>query len=238
MLGGLAATTSRVRLGPLVACLAFHPPGLLARMAATVDEISGGRLVLGVGAGWNRAEFEAFGLPYDRRASRFEEAFSIVQRLVNRERVTAKGRHWQTREAVLLPEPARRIPLMIGSNGERLLAATLPHVDAWNTWFDAYGNTPEGFAKLNAKIDDAARGAGRLPEEIRRSACVRVALKGSSEERPLGDIEPLAGSAGEIARGLRAMADAGADEVILVVTPITERTIAALGETLTILDGA
>src|SRR5437870_2915626 len=94
MLAGLGAATSRVRLGPLVACLAFHPPGLLARMAATVDQISGGRLVLGVGAGWNRAEFEAFGLPFDRRASRFEEAFGIVRRLVGGERVTLEGDHW------------------------------------------------------------------------------------------------------------------------------------------------
>ena len=140
--------------------------------------------------------------------------------------------------AKLLPEPTRRIPLMIGSNGERLLSIALPHVDAWNTWFDAYGNTPEGIEKLNVKIDEAARRAGRAPEEIRRSACVRVVLEGSSYERPLSEgIEPLAGSGYEIAQGLRAMADAGTDEVILVATPITEGSIRALGEALLNLDG-
>src|SRR5437870_3613594 len=81
-LAALAAVTERVGLGPLVACTAFHPPGILARMAASVDEVSGGRLVLGIGAGWNEAEFRAFGIPYDRRVSRFEEAFGLVRGLL------------------------------------------------------------------------------------------------------------------------------------------------------------
>src|SRR5690348_9875474 len=88
LLAALAATTSRVRLGPLVSCTAFASPGLLARKAAAVQEVSGGRLVLGLGAGWNETEFRAFGLPYDRRASRFEEAFDVVRRLLCGERVT------------------------------------------------------------------------------------------------------------------------------------------------------
>ncbi len=77
LLAALAAVTDRVRLGPLVACAGFHAPAMLAKMAATVDEISGGRLVLGLGAGWNREEFDAFGLPFDHRASRFEESFEV-----------------------------------------------------------------------------------------------------------------------------------------------------------------
>src|SRR5207248_1432520 len=92
LLSGLAAVTERVRLGPLVACAGFHAPGLLAKMAATVDEISGGRLVVGLGAGWNGAEFRAFGLPFDHRASRFEESFTILLRLLSAERVTYSGR--------------------------------------------------------------------------------------------------------------------------------------------------
>src|SRR5436190_19694683 len=150
LLAGLAAVTERVRLGPLVACLGFHPPGLLARMAAGVDEVSGGRLVLGVGAGWNEAEFRAFGVPFDHRVGRFEEAFEIVRRLVAGERVSVAGRFLTVDDAVLLPKPSRRIPLMIGSNGERVLDIALPHVAIWNTWFDGYGNTPAGFESLNA----------------------------------------------------------------------------------------
>src|SRR5436305_9510888 len=134
MLAGLAAVTERVTLGPMVACTAFHPAGLLAKMAATVDEISGGRLVFGLGAGWNRPDFDAFGLPYDRRVSRFAEAFDVIRRMIAGERVTLHGDFVDVDDLVLLPPPRRRVPLLIVSNGERMLGIALPHVDAWNTW--------------------------------------------------------------------------------------------------------
>src|SRR3954453_6599492 len=231
LLAALAAATDHVALGPLVACASFHPPGLIAKMAGTVDEVSGGRFVLGLGAGWNETEFRAFGLPYDRRVSRFEGSFAIVRGLLAGERVTLAGSYWQAEDAVLLPPPARRTPLMIGSNGPRGLRAALPHVDAWNTWWDAYGNTPEGFAALNARITEAAREAGRGPEEIERSACVLVVLDREAGERPAKpESPPLEGSPERIAAGLRELAEAGADEAILVVSPITERSIRALAE--------
>src|SRR4051794_27537281 len=185
MLAALAAATSRVELGPLVACTAFHPPGLIAKMAAAIDEISGGRLVLGLGAGWNEPEFRAFGLPFDHRVARFEEAFEIIRRLLAGERVTFEGRYHAVDDAVLLPPPARRPPLMVGANGPRMLAATLPHVDAWNTWYDVYGNTPEGFAAANRAVDEASERAGRDPREIERSACVLVVLDREAGERPI-----------------------------------------------------
>jgi probable F420-dependent oxidoreductase len=232
-LAALAAITERVRLGPLVACAGFHPPGVLARMAATVDAISGDRFVLGIGAGWNRTEFDAFGIPFDHRVDRLEEAFAIVRRLLDGERVTLHGRFHRAEDAVLLPRPTRRPPLMIGSDGERVLRIALPHVDAWNTWYDRYGNTPEGFARLNARIDDAVRLAGRRPDEIARSACVRVVLDRTADERPIEPgCPPLEGPPERIAEGLRAIGEAGADEVILVVTPITERAVRELGAVL------
>jgi probable F420-dependent oxidoreductase len=237
MLAALAAVTERIDLGPLVACLAFHPPGLIAKMAATVDEVSGGRLILGVGAGWNEPEFRAFGIPFDHRVSRFEESFEIVRRLLSGERVTLPGRFWQADDAVLLPKPARRPPIMVGSAGERVLSIALPHVDAWNTWYDNYGNTAEGFAALNSKVSDAAQRAGRAPEEIARSACVLVVLDRAAGDRPLVvGVPPLEGSPDGIAAGLRDLAEAGADEAILVVSPITEGSIRALVEVLAILD--
>ena len=235
MLSALAAVTERVELGPLVACLAFHPPAVLARMAATVDEVSGGRLVLGVGAGWNEAEFRAFGIPFERRGSRFEEAFTILRRLLDGERVTFSGRFHRTEEAVLLPPPRRRPPLMVGSLGPRVLAATLPHVDRWNVWYTEFGNRPERFAALDARLTDAAGGVGRRPGAIERSACVRVVLDRVGDERPIEEgVEPLEGSPEQIGAGLRAFAEAGADEAILVVTPITEASIRRLGEALSL----
>jgi len=237
MLSGLAAVTERVTLGPLVASAAFHAPAMLAKQAATVDEISEGRLALGIGAGWNEAEFRAFGFPYDARVDRFEEAFDIVRRLLGGERVTFHGRYHHVEDVVLLPEPARRPALMLGSTGERMLGIALPHVNAWNTWFDLYGNTPEGFAAESAKVTRVAERIGRDPVEIERSACVLVVLDRSAGERPIpDDCPPLEGSAERIADGLRAMAEAGADEAILVVSPITERSIRDLGTTLAALD--
>lgn len=239
LLAALAAVTRRVKLGPLVACLGFHPPAILAKMAATLDEVSRGRLVLGLGAGWNRTEFDAFGVPFDHRASRFEEAFEIVRRLLAGERVTLHGSHHRVDDVVLLPTPARRPDLMVGSSGERVLSIALPHVDAWNTWFDWYGNTPGGFSARNAEIDDAARRAGRDPNEIRRSACVHVVLDRGADERPIDPASPpLEGPADRIAHGLQEMAEAGADEVILVVTPITEGSIRELGAVLALMTGA
>jgi probable F420-dependent oxidoreductase len=232
ILAALAAATERVKLGPLVACTAFHPPGLVAKMAAAIAEISGGRFVLGLGAGWNEDEFRAFGLPFDHRVSRFEESFEVIRRMLAGERVTLHGRFVQAEDAVLLPEPATRMPLMVGSNGPRMLAATLPHVDAWNTWYTDYGNTPEGFAELNERISTAARNAGRDPAEVDRSACVLVALGGALGERastPQGPA-PMTGSPNRIAAGLGELAEAGADEAILVVDPISERSIRELGD--------
>jgi probable F420-dependent oxidoreductase len=228
LLSALAAATDRVALGPLVACAGFHPPGLIAKMAATIDEVSGGRFVLGLGAGWNEAEFRAFGIPYDHRVSRFEEAFAIVRGLLAGERVTLAGRFWQADDAVLLPPPAWRVPLMIGSNGSRVLRIALPHVDAWNTWYEDYGNSPEGFAALNERIDAAARDAGRAPAEVERSACVLVRLAGAGG-RPSTPAAPAVDRRG-LAAHLRELADAGAGEAILVADPIREATIRELAE--------
>jgi probable F420-dependent oxidoreductase len=225
-LAWLAGVTERVELGPLVACTAFHPPGMLARAAAAVQELSGGRLVLGLGAGWNDDEFRAFGIPLDHRVSRFEEAFAIVRRLLAGERVTFHGRYHDADDAVLLPAPARRPKLMIGANAPRLLSIALPHVDAWNTWFTRYGNTPEGLAAHNAEIDEAAERAGRDPRDVERSACVFVALDGAGARQ--NDERVPAVPAERLAAHLDALAQAGADEAILVADPITERSIRSL----------
>jgi len=220
-LAWLAGITERVELGPLVACTAFHPPGILARQIAAVDELSGGRMVAALGAGWNQAEFAAFGLPFDHHVSRFAEVFEIVRRLLAGERVTFHGRYHDADDAVLLPPPARTPRLMIGANQPRMLSLTLPHVDAWNTWYSRYGNTVEGFAAHNAEVSQAAERAGRDPREIERSACVLVEVERAGE-RPR-DVEPV--PAAGLKPHLDALADAGADEAILVLDPITEAAV-------------
>ncbi len=228
-LAALAATTERVALGPLVAATAFHPPGLIARMAASVDEVSSGRFALGIGAGWNETEFRAFGVPFDRVVSRFEESFEIVRRLLAGERVSFSGEFVAVDDALVLPRPARRLPLMIGANRPRMLRIALPHVDAWNTWYARYGNTVEGFAAESAGVDALCREVGRDPREVERSACVFVAIDGGAGERRR-DVPPV--EPGRLAAHLRELADAGADEAILVVDPITERSVETLADAL------
>jgi probable F420-dependent oxidoreductase len=236
LLAGLAAVTRRVTLGPLVACAAFHPPGVVARMAAALDEISGGRFVLGIGAGWNETEFRAFGIPFDHRVARFEESFEVIARLLAGERVAFEGRFIRADDAVLLPAPARRVPVVIGGSGPRILAAALPRADAWNTWYDWYGNTPAGFAARNAEVSAAAARAGRRPEEIARSACVLVALEPLEAKRHAHEeTEPVQGDPARVAEHLRELAAAGADEAILVVHPIDEGSIRALGAVVALL---
>jgi alkanesulfonate monooxygenase SsuD/methylene tetrahydromethanopterin reductase-like flavin-dependent oxidoreductase (luciferase family) len=233
MLSALAAVTSRIRLGPLVACLGFHEPAVLAKMAATVDEVSGGRLVFGVGAGWNEAEFRAFGISYDHRVARFEESYGIVRRLLDGERVTFHGTYAHVDDAVLLSRPARRPPLMVGSSGKRMLSITLPTADAWNTWFDEYGNTVEGYALLRDRIDDACVAAGREPGDVERSVCVFVSVEGGAGERsvPAG-MRAIEGSSSALGDHLRGLADLGVAEAIIVADPIDERTVRSLGEVL------
>ena len=145
-LAALAAVTERVEIGPLVAATSFHNPAMLAKKAATIDEISGGRLVLGLGAGWNEVEYRAFGFPFDHRVSRFEEAFTIIRELLATGRSTLHGTYYQADDAEILPPGPRTggPPLMIGSIGERMLRATLPHVAAWNAWHAVVRQQPGG----------------------------------------------------------------------------------------------
>ena len=120
---------------------------------------------------------------------------------------------------------------MIGSTGERVLRIALPHADAWNVWYDLYGNTPEGFANQNTRVSRLALDAGRRPSDILRSATVFVALEGGGRDRPhTTAAPPRRGSPREIAGGLVDLAAAGADEAILVVSPISERSIRSLGD--------
>jgi alkanesulfonate monooxygenase SsuD/methylene tetrahydromethanopterin reductase-like flavin-dependent oxidoreductase (luciferase family) len=214
-MAALAAVTERVTIGPLVACVGFHPPGLIAKMASTIDEISRGRFVLGVGAGWNRREFDAFGIPYDKRVSRFAEAFEIIRRALAGERFSFAGSYHSVEELELLPKPGK-VPLMIGSNGPRMLGIAAEHCTRWNTWWLDYGNTVAGFAELEKTI----------PPHLERSACVLVQMPGEAVER-----EPTAPPVApdDLADHLRAL---GADEAILVCSPITEKTIRRLGDRL------
>ena len=242
-LAGLAEATERVTLGPLVAATAFHAPFMLAKQAATVDEISGGRLVLGIGAGWNPVEFAALGAPFTYRIGRFEESFTIVRTLLHDGYIDFEGEFYAARDAELLPRPSRPggPPLLTGSSGSRMLALTLPYVDAWNSWYADTGNRPDGVPALRAAVDGAAVAAGRVPAEIERTVAVLVQFPGGTG-RVMGDtdpkqaVAPLRGTPDELAEALRAYAREGIGHVQLVLDPITEASIEAVGPVLERLD--
>lgn len=231
MLAALAAETERVEFGPLVACAGFHPPAVLAKMAATIDEISGGRFILGLGAGWNQPEFDAFGIPFDRRAARFEEALAIIAPLIAGGRVTHHGTFHDVDDVVLLPAPSRPVPLMIGSVGDRVLRAALPTAAWWNTWFDWFGNSADGFATLNGRISRLCSDVGRDQTTLKRSACLLVVTDSDAGERPR-PVEYSAATVVDVLARIREMRDAGADEVILVSDPIDIRSVRTLAEAL------
>jgi probable F420-dependent oxidoreductase len=241
-LAGLAAATSRVLLGPLVASTGFHQPAMLAKQAATVDAISGGRLIVGLGAGWNEREYRAFGFPFDERVSRFEEAFTVIATLLRDGEIDFHGRFHSAERCVLHPRPARPggPPLLVGSTGTRMLSITLPRVDAWNVWWSEYGNDVEGFAATKRRVDEAVQAAGRAPGDVDATCAVYVQLPGG-RGRQMGDVRgrsmsPVRGSSSEIADVLRGFAGAGAAHVQLVVDPITRSSIEALGAVLADLD--
>lgn len=239
-LAGIAAVTSRIALGPLVACTSFHNPAMLAKQAGTVDEISGGRLILGLGSGWNETEYRAYGFPYDRRVARFAEAFTIIRTLLRDGRIDFEGEFYSARDCELVPRPRPGGPrLMVGSMGERMLALTVPFVDAWNAWFSWTGNRPEGVAPLRAKVDAACAAAGRAASEVERTVAVLVRMPGASGRReadPSQQVAALEGTPEVIADGLRAYAREGIGHVQLVIDPIAEASLQALAPVLEKLD--
>lgn len=240
-LAALAAVTEHVELGPLVASVSFHSPAMLAKKAATLDEISGGRLILGLGAGWNEPEYRAFGFPFDHRVERFEEALTIIRALLRGEEMTFEGRYHRVEGCLLLPPPVRPggPPIMIGTTGPRMLRLAAQHANAWNAWFTWYGNRPDGIAVLSDKVDAACAAVGRDPASLTRTLAVLiqvegkdVAIRGGKQER----VPPLRGSAQELAGHLRAIAAEGISHVQLVVDPITIDSIERLAPVIQALD--
>lgn len=230
-LAALAAVTERVQLGPLVASVSFHNPAMLAKKAATVDEISGGRLILGIGAGWNEPEYRAFGYPFDHRVDRFEEAFVIVRALLRDGRVDFQGRYHSARDAELLPPPPRwSIPIMAGTVGPRMLRIAAAHADAWNAWFTWYGNTVEGLRPILERVDRACEAVGRDPATLERTVAVLVHMEDEPVARRGGSYERVPPVRPDgLAEHLVRLAGEGISHVQLVVDPITTGSIERLG---------
>jgi len=233
-LAALAEATSRVGLGPLVASTSFHSPAMIAKKAATVDDISDGRLILGLGAGWNLAEYRAFGFPYDNRVSRFEEAFTIIRTLLSDGFIDFQGKYYTHRDMELLPAARPGMKIMVGSNGPRMLRITAPHIDLWNTWHVWFGNDPSGLSALIGELEAACDDVGRDPSEIEKTAAIYVQLSrgegrvAGSEGRP--DARPITGSHEEMAIKMAAFAEAGMGHIQVVLDPIDAAGVEELAQ--------
>jgi alkanesulfonate monooxygenase SsuD/methylene tetrahydromethanopterin reductase-like flavin-dependent oxidoreductase (luciferase family) len=225
ILAALAASTTRAELGALVLCAAFRNPALLAKMAVAADEVSGGRLILGLGTGWHAPEFEAFGYRFDHRVGQFEEALRIVVPLLAGETVTATGNWHSVRDAVLAPPPRRRIPVLVAARGPRMMALAASFADAWNlAW---HHHPDERFATRMAEMDAALRAAGRASRTLTRSSGIIVR---DPDERSAADAPAAAfgGSVEELATVLDEHAAAGIDHAIVWLEPKTPRNLERL----------
>jgi len=226
IVSALAAATERVEIGTLVLCSSFRDPSLVAKMAATADEVSGGRLILGLGAGWHDAEYNAFGFPKDHRVERFGEALRVVRPLLRGETVTFEGEYFTTRDAVLEPPPSRDIPILVAAFGPRMLGLTARHADAWNTaWF---GAPDERLRERLGELDAALAAQGRDPATLERTVGIEVRDPSLPQAEQDGDDRAFDGSVDELAEALAAYDELGIGHLMVVLQPMTEASLERL----------
>ncbi len=232
-LSAVAAATARARVGTLVTCTNYRNPALIARMAATVDEISGGRLVLGLGAGYSERQFRAFGFPTDHLVGRFEESLSIIHGLLRDGHVTMEGRFQRAEHAVLFPPGPRpgAIPIMAGGTGPSIMRLAATYADAWNLWLMGGECSVERAAQFLGALDRACSEVGRDPATLKRSAAIMVAL--TDEPVFVGSRDwaagALHGTPVALAEQLRRFQARGFDEVQVCVAPATVGAVEDFG---------
>jgi probable F420-dependent oxidoreductase len=231
MLAALAEATRSIEIGTLVTCNSFRNPAVLAKMATTVDEVSQGRLILGIGAGWNEPEYSAFGLPFDHRVGRFEEALQIIRPLLREGHVDFTGRYYQARNCDVVPRGPRPEgpPLMVGceQKSPRMLKLTARYADLWNT---GYMGKPDTMAEPMAKIQAACRTVGRDPTTLGITAFIGLWFPDLQAKKPSFFDNPLTGTVEEIATAMRGYAELGVQHVMFQLEPYTSEARRRLTE--------
>jgi probable F420-dependent oxidoreductase len=231
MLAALAEATQRVEIGTLVLANSFRNPAILAKMATAADEVSHGRLILGVGAGWNEPEYQAFGLPFDHRVDRFEEALQILKPLLREGHVDFAGRYYQARNCDDVPRGPRSKgpPLMVGAEGPRMLKLAARYADLWNT---GYAGKPETMAEPLRKIEAACREIGRDPATLGVTALIGLWFPDLQPKKPTFFDSPLTGTAQEIAAAMRGYAELGVQQIMFQCEPYVTQALQRLTEAL------
>lgn len=240
LMPALAAVTSRIEIAPLVACSSFRNPALIAKMADTIDEISGGRFVLGLGAGWHEPEYQAFGFPFDHRVSRFEEALQIIHSLLRTGQVDFEGNYYSARECELRPRGPRPEgpPIVIGSSSPRMMHLMAKYADFWNK--DRLNNI-ELLLEVESRVDAACVAAGRDPATLGRIVGIQVDLLNDRREAHtprqwIMDPWPLTGSTEALAEQILGFSRAHVDQLVLWIDPVTPQGVEAFAPVLELLD--
>jgi probable F420-dependent oxidoreductase len=240
LMAALAAVTKRVEIAPLVACSSFRNPALLAKMADTIDEISGGRFILGLGAGWHKPEYDAFGFPHDHRVSRFEEALKIIHSLLRTGHVDFEGQYYSARDCELRPRGPRPEgpPILIGSSSPRMMNLMATYADYWNK--DRL-NDVDQLLEVEARVDAACVEAGRDPATLGRVVGIQVDMLNDRREAftPRQWVMapfPLSGSSEELAEQIRNYTRAHVDHLIVSIDPVTPAALEAFAPVLELLD--
>ena len=222
IVSAVAAVTNRIEIGTLVLSTPFRNPGLIAKMAATAQEISAGRLILGLGTGWHEPEFTAFGYPFDHRVDRFEEALPAIASLLRGESVTVDGSHLALRSAAIVPPPPYDVPILVAASGPRMLRITARYADAWNTaWYGPVDNRLRGnLLAMNRALD----AEGRDPDSLTRT--VGIFVHDPDTDTALDPAEPeISGSVSDLAREMDAYEALGIDHLIVQPLPHVERAL-------------
>jgi probable F420-dependent oxidoreductase len=240
LLAAVAASTQTIEIGLLVACTSFRNPALMAKMATTIDEISGGRLILGLGAGWHEPEYAAFGFPYDHRVSRFDEALQVITALLRTGHVDFNGAYYTARDCELRPRGPRPEgpPLLIGGSGDRMLRLAARYGDAWNA---DRQNDVIAMQALNTRVDAACHDEGRDPASLSRVIGIQVDLLNASRQvmQPRQWVMapwPLTGTPEELAAQIRRYAEARVEHMMIWIDPVSLAGIEAFAPVLDLFD--
>lgn len=231
-MAGLAAAMPGTPLGSMVACTSFHNPGSIAKMAESIDSISRGNFILGLGCGWHRTEYDMFGLPFDRRVDRFSEALAIISSLTRTGEADLDGKYYQAREAVNYPRGPRweegGPPILLGAQQPRMMRLTAQYADAWNAdWQDS----PEFVANKMHDLDEACLSVGREPSSLVRTGGSQFAMEGSSNRW-----HPISGSVEEMAAAMHRFAALGLRHYLCAPDPCTLETLEQFAQVIQAFD--
>jgi alkanesulfonate monooxygenase SsuD/methylene tetrahydromethanopterin reductase-like flavin-dependent oxidoreductase (luciferase family) len=231
MMAAAAAAVPDIQIGSLVACTGFRNPGVIAKMAEVIDEVSQGRFILGLGAGWHEPEYDMFGFPFDHRVTRFEEAIEIIYPLLREGRADRQGRYYAAHRAVNLPRGPRPggPPILVGSTSPRMLGILVRYADAWNTvWHKSAEVIPPKIEQVRRACEDMGRDFSTLV----LTAGGNIAMEGYQGARP----DPIEGDDDAKAAAIAGFRDLGIRHYVRGLDPCTPASIAQFARVIELLD--